>query len=64
MVRVGGCYDTLRTSKGIKKFEQGTTKDFERAIRVLWANRKINDKEYYDAINEALKSIKTHSEGF
>ena len=28
------------------------------------ANWKINDKEYYDAINEALKSSEAHSEGF
>ena len=51
-------------AKGIRSLSKEQQKDFERAIRVLWANGKINDKEYYDAINEALKSIKTHSEGF
>ena len=51
-------------AKGLKSLSKEQQKDFERAIRVLWANGKINDKEYYDAINEALKSIKTHSEGF
>lgn len=64
MVRIGGYYDTLRTSQRAKSLSKEQQKDFERAIRVLWANGKINDKEYYDAINEALKSIKTHSEGF
>ena len=51
-------------AKGLKSLSKEQQKDFERAIRVLWANGKINDKEYYGAINEALKSIKTHSEGF
>ena len=51
-------------AKGLRSLSKEQQKDFERAIRVLWANRKINDKEYYDAINEALKSIKTHTEGF
>lgn len=51
-------------AKGLKSLSKEQQKDFERAIRVLRANGKINDKEYYDAINEALKSIKTHSEGF
>ena len=51
-------------AKGLESLSKEQQKDFERAIRVLWANGKINDKEYYDAINEALKSIKTHSEGF
>ena len=49
---------------GLRSLSKEQQKDFERAIRVLWANGKINDKEYYDAINEALKSIETHSEGF
>ena len=39
-------------------------KQFERDIRVLWATGKIDDKEYHKTINEALKSIKTHSEEF
>ena len=51
-------------ARGVESLSKEQQKDFERAIRVLWANGKINDKEYYDAINEALKSIKTHSEGF
>ena len=51
-------------AKGLRSLSKEQQKDFERAIRVLWANGKINDKEYYEAINEALKSIKTHSEGF
>ena len=51
-------------AKGLKSLSKEQQKDFERAIRVLRANGKINDKEYYDAINEALKSIKTHTEGF
>ena len=51
-------------AKGLRSLSKEQQKDFERAIRVLWANGKINDKEYYDAINEAIKSIKTHSEGF
>ena len=51
-------------AKGLKSLSKEQQKDFERAIRVLWANGKINDKEYYDAINEALKLNKTHSEGF
>ena len=51
-------------AKGLRSLSKEQQKDFERDIRVLWANGKINDKEYYDAINEALKSIKTHSEGF
>ena len=51
-------------AKGLRSLSKEQQKDFERAIRVLRANGKINDKEYYDAINEALKSIKTHSEGF
>ena len=51
-------------AKGLRSLNKEQQKDFERAIRVLWANGKINDKEYYDAINEALKSIKTHTEGF
>lgn len=51
-------------AKGLKSLSKEQQKDFERAIRVLWANGKINDKEYYEAINEALKSIKTHTEGF
>jgi hypothetical protein len=51
-------------AKGLKSLSKEQQKDFERAIRVLWANGKINDKEYYDAINEALKSNKTHAEGF
>ena len=51
-------------AKGLRSLSKEQQKDFERAIRVLWANRKINDKEYYGAINEALKSIKTHTEGF
>ena len=51
-------------AKGLKSLSKEQQKDFERAIRVLWANGKINDKEYYEAINEALKSIKTHSDGF
>ena len=51
-------------AKGLRSLSKEQRKDFERAIRVLWANGKINDKEYYDAINEALKSIKTHTEGF
>ena len=51
-------------AKGLRSLSKEQQKDFERAIRVLWANGKINDKEYYDAINKALKSIKTHSEGF
>jgi len=51
-------------AQGLRSLSKEQQKDFERAIRVLWANGKINDKEYYDAINEALKSIKTHTEGF
>ena len=51
-------------AKGLRSLSKEQQKDFERAIRVLWANGKKNDKRYYDAINEALKSIKTHSEGF
>ena len=51
-------------AKGLRSLSKEQQKDFERAIRVLWANGRINDKEYYGAINEALKSIKTHSEGF
>ena len=51
-------------AKGLRSLSKEQQKDFERAIRVLRANGKINDKEYYDAINEALKSIKAHSEGF
>ena len=51
-------------AKGLRSLSKEQQKDFERAIRVLRANGKINDKRYYDAINEALKSIKTHSEGF
>ena len=51
-------------AKGLRSLSKEQQKDFERAIRVLWANGKINDKEYYDTINEALKSIKTHTEGF
>ena len=51
-------------AKGLRSLSKEQQKDFERAIRVLRANGKINDKEYYDAINEVLKSIKTHSEGF
>ena len=43
-------------AKGLRSLSKEQQKDFERAIRVLWANGKINDKEYYDAINEALKS--------
>ena len=50
-------------ARGVESLSKEQQKDFERAIRVLWANGKINDKDY-DAINEALKSIKTHSEGF
>ena len=51
-------------AKGLRSLSKEQQKDFERAIRVLLANGKINDKEYYEAINEALKPIKTHSEGF
>ena len=51
-------------AKGLRSLSKEQQKDFERAIRVLWANGKINDKEYYDAINEALKSSELHSEGF
>ena len=43
-------------AKGLKSLSKEQQKDFVRAIRVLRANGKINDKEYYDAINEALKS--------
>ena len=51
-------------AKGLRSLSKEQQKDFERAIRVLRANGKINDKEYYDAINEALKSSEAHSEGF
>ena len=51
-------------AKGLRSLSKEQQKDFERAIPVLWANGKIDDKEYHKTINEALKSIKTHSEGF
>lgn len=38
-------------------------KQFERDIRLLWANGSLNDTLYQETIKSALRSIKCYGEG-
>lgn len=51
-------------AKNLEIMSREEQKQFERDIRLLWARDSLEDIKYCEIIKMALKSNKTHAEGF
>lgn len=51
-------------AKNLEIMSREEQKQFERDVRLLWARDSLEDIKYYEIIKMALKSNKTHAEGF